>query len=331
MSINWLSFNNNIVALTCGTDQGFIIYTLDGGFEKFKTYNIEDPIGSGVGIIRIHGISNMMLLVGGGDKPFKSKNIFILWDSIKNEAMIDLDMREPIKNVIINKAHMIAVLEKKICIFDWRGKFIEMKLTFSNEKGLCVMNINSDVIATLGTNKGEIAVWKYTTDVYKIIKAHNGHIEAVCLNTDGTFVATASDTGTLIRVFNVETEMLAYEFRRGTNSVEIYDISFSNNMEYLACCSANGTVHIWDLNSDENTTKNTQSRFSGFKSYLPQYFSSQWGMKQISLGTTARSICSFDKNNDLHIATYDGLYFKILGRMGEFINVSKGNLHINLK
>lgn len=328
MSINNLSFNDNVMNLACSTDQGFILYCLDPSFEKFKTF---DEIGS-VGIVRMFARTNIILLVGGGNSPFKSKDTFVLWDTNKNESILEIDMKEPVKNVIINKSHLISILEKKVCIFDWQGTFLESKITYSNDKGLCVLNgINSDVIATLGSNKGEIAIWKYTSDVYKTIRAHNTNIEAIAINSKGTYVATASETGTLIRVFNIETEKMEYEFRRGSQSACIYDICFNNDTKLLACSSGNGTVHVWDLYNDATETKNTQSMFSSFKSYLPQYFSSEWGMKLVYLNNTSKSICAFDHNNDLHVATYDGNYFKIAGRTGEFVNMSQGNLHINNK
>lgn len=328
MSINCLSFNNTVFNLACATDQGFMIFSLEPNLEKLKTFY---DIGGGVGIVKMLGRTNMMLLVGGGSTPFKSKDTFVLWDSNKCEGILEIDMKEPVKNVLINKTHLISVLEKKICLFDWHGKFLETKVTYANDKGICVMNANSDVIATLGTNKGEVAIWKYANDIYKTIKAHNTNIEAIALSTNGNYVATASETGTLVRVFNVETEKMEYEFRRGSQSACVYDICFSNDTKLLACCSGNGTVHIWDIYNDPNATKNTQSKLSSMKDWLPQYFSSQWNMKQVSLNNYTKNVCAFDKNNDLHVATYDGCYYKINSKNGEFTDFSQGNLHINNK
>jgi len=327
MSINHLSFNNVVTHLTCSTDQGYLLYGLQPDLDKITCHNSS----GGIGITKMLNKTNILMLVGGGTTPFKSKDIMILWDNIKNEQIFEVDMKGQIKNVHVNKTHMVAVLDKKICLFDWRGKCLDTKSTFSNDKGLCVVNGNMDVIATLGINKGDVAVWKYKSDIYKTIKAHLTNIEAIALNNDGKYIATASETGTLIRVFNVETEKQEYEFRRGSQSAFIHDICFSNDTKFLACCSGNGTIHIWDLNNDSNGTKNTQSMLSGFKGYLPQYFSSQWGMKQLSLGDVSKSICAFDEHNDLHIATYDGNYYKVAGRTGEFINIAKGLLHPNNK
>ena len=327
MSINHLSFNNVVTNLACSTDRGYLLYGLQPDLDKKSVYNAD----GGIGITRILHKTNILLLVGGGTTPFKSKDIMFLWDNQKNEAVMEIDLREKIRNSHVSKTHMIAVLEKKICLFDWRGKCLDTKATFPNDKGLCVVNGNMDIVATLGINLGEISVWKYKSDVYKTIKAHTSKIEAIAIDNDGKYVATASEVGTLIRVFNVETEKQEFEFRRGSQTAFVHDICFSNDKKFLACTSGNGTVHIWELNGDQNGTKNTQSLLSGFKGYLPQYFSSVWGMKQLSLGDVSKSICAFDEFNDLHIATYEGNYYKVAGRTGEFLNVSKGLLHPNNK
>ena len=328
MSIHHIAFNNVTSHLVCSTDQGFIVYVLQPDLEKKIIHN---PGGS-VGISKILQRTNILMLVGGGSSPFRSKDTMALFDTQKKEIILEISMREPIKNILIlNKNHLLSVLEKKICLFNWHGKHLDSKATYYNEKGLCAMNTNSDVIATLGLNQGEIAIWKYTSDIYKIIKAHYTNIEAISLSPDGKYVATASERGTIVRVFNLDNDKMDYEFRRGSQGAIIHDICFSNDTKYLACNSGNGTIHIWDLYNDPSKTRNTQSILSGFKDYLPQYFSSEWSMKTVSISDTSKSICAFDENNDLHIVTYEGNYFKVAGRTGEFTEITKGSLHINNK
>lgn len=331
MSINHLSFNNLITNLTCSTNNGYVVYGLSPSFEK----RVSNEFDGGVGIMKMFGKSNIIVLVGGGDKPFKSKDTFVLWDQKTKLSIIEVDMREPIKNVLIfnDKDKMdgkiVAVLEKNICLFKWNGDLINKKDTYSNEKGLCVTNMNSEVIATLGTKKGEIAIWKFANDNYKTIQAHFTNIEALAISNDGKYVATASETGTLIRIFNVETCKLDYEFRRGTKSANIYDLCFNKDCTNLACTTSNGTLHIFDIYNEKSSTKNTQSMLAGFQNWLPKYFGSQWAFKQLNIGNFTPSICAFDENNDLHIATLDGNYYKVLGKTKEFTEITQGSLIVH--
>lgn len=327
MSINHLSFNNLITNLTCSTNQGYTVFSLEPALEKKLSVEFD----GGVGIMKMFNKSNIVVLIRGSEKPFASKDTFVLWDQKQKSSLIEIDMREPIKNVLIFSERIVAILDKKICLFKWTGNLIDKKETYSNEKGLGVVNMTSDMIATLGTKKGEIAIWKLANSNYKTIQAHITNIEALALSNNGKFVATASEVGTLIRVFNTESGMQEYEFRRGTQSASIYDLCFNGDATLLACTSSNGTVHIYDIYADKSSTKNTQSMLSGFQGWLPKYFGSQWAYKQLTISNTTQSICAFDKDNDLHIATIDGNYYKIPGKTREFNNVTQGQLLVNDK
>lgn len=327
MSVNNLSFNNLMTTLTCSTNQGFIVYGIKGTLEK-KIFM--DQLNGGVGLAKIYNNTNMLILVGGGQTPFRSKDTLVLWDQCKNRSVVEIDTKEPIKNAIIVKDTLVIVVEEKVCLFLWDGTFVDAKNTYTNDKGLCVINHDKNIMVIPGNKKGEIAIWKYKTDSYRTIEAHLTNIEALAISNNGTFVATASERGTLIRVYNIETLALEYEFRRGSQSANIYDICFNKEGTLLACTSSNGTIHLFELTKEDNN-KNVKSMFSTFQNFLPKYFSSQWGFKQITISDMSKSICNFDDQNDLHIATFDGNYYKISGRNNEFTDIVQSNLHVNTK
>ncbi len=327
MSINNLSFNSLTTTLTCCTDQGYIVYSLQPQLEKKMCVELN----GGVGMAKNYNNTNMIVLVGGGTKPFKQREVFILHDQKECSSIIEIDMKEPIKNVLINKDNIVVVLEKKILVFNWRGTVIDTKITFPNPNGLCVMNSALNTIVTLGTKKGEIAIWEYLSDNYKTIEAHLTNIEVFAISNDGLSVATASEVGTIIRIYDTKSKILKKELRRGTTSSIIYNLGFNNSSTILACCSSHGTVHFFDLNTDDETRKNTKSLFSGYGGYVSTYFDSEWGFKQVSIGNLNKSISSFDDNNDFHIATYDGSYYKVGYDKNEWNLLTQGNLHINNK
>lgn len=81
------------------------------------------------------------------------------------------------------------------------------------------------------------------------IKAHQNGIVAMCISNDGGFVATASEKGTLIRVYKVSSGKLLKEFRRGIKAVMITGLTFSSDNSLLLVSSNTGTIHLFDLTS----------------------------------------------------------------------------------
>lgn len=140
------------------------------------------------------------------------------------------------------------------------------------------------------------------------------------MNLDGTKLATASDKGTLIRIFDTESGQLQQELRRGADRAEIYSVAFSPNSQFLACSSDKCTVHVFALSAngpvdtttlipdaapaanehlnrtvsteEDDGTGNSKSSFSFMRGILPKYFSSEWSFAQFRVPET-RTICAF--------------------------------------
>ena len=85
--------------------------------------------------------------------------------------------------------------------------------------------------------------------VSQIIRAHKAPISALALNSTGTLLATASEKGTVIRVWGVPGAEKLYQFRRGTREARIYSLNFNVVGTLLAVSSAHDTVHIFKLGS----------------------------------------------------------------------------------
>lgn len=95
-----------------------------------------------------------------------------------------------------------------------------------------------------------------------VIEAHKNSIAALTLSSDGTLLATASDKGTIIRIFNVETGIKLYQFRRGTYQTKVFSMSFSVDNKFLVVCCASKTVHIFklgNLEEDSDTSNDNNS------------------------------------------------------------------------
>ena len=81
-----------------------------------------------------------------------------------------------------------------------------------------------------------------------MIPAHDSPLAAIAFSYSGTLNATASEKGTVIRIFRVEDGARLHEFRRGVKRcATIYSLAFSADSQYLAASSNTETVHIFKL------------------------------------------------------------------------------------
>ena len=89
-----------------------------------------------------------------------------------------------------------------------------------------------------------------------MIPAHSSPLAALSFSSSATLLATASEKGTVIRVFDISNGQRLHEFRRGVKRcVTIYCLSFSIDERFLAASSNTETVHIFLL--DESTKEGT--------------------------------------------------------------------------
>jgi WD repeat-containing protein 45 len=149
------------------------------------------------------------------------------------------------------------VLENRTYIYN----FDEMRLidaieTYPNLKGLVAINPdpNNTVLATPDPQKGHVRLNVYEKNKSFNIPAHQASLSALCLNQAGTLLATASEKGTLIRLFDTNTCQCIQELRRGKEKADINCITIDKRSQRLACSSDRNTIHIFTVSIDQGPT-----------------------------------------------------------------------------
>ena len=148
----------------------------------------------------------------------------------------------------------------------------------------------------------------------------------MALNLEGTWLATASEKGTLIRIFDTTSGAQLRELRRGADKAVIYSITFNHSSDWLAVSSDKGTVHVFAIDAaaqaaleeraapsrDEmDAASNQKSSFSFLKNVLPKYFSSEWSFAQFRVPDDMRTICAFGADrNSLIVVSASGAFYK---------------------
>jgi len=132
------------------------------------------------------------------------------------------------------------------------------------------------VLACPSVQRGQVRVELYGLRKNILIDAHESPLAAMALSVDGSLLATASERGTLIRLFetgkraesttlNTSRDSSSHppgtplrEFRRGVEHAKIGSLSFSLDKTWLACASDRETVHIFKVYDEEEQYANDQ-------------------------------------------------------------------------
>ena len=77
--------------------------------------------------------------------------------------------------------------------------------------------------------KGKVRIKNMDKNSTNTVDAHENIISFISFNNNGSIMATASDRGTLIRLFLTETGYFFQEIRRGKDKAVIKDICFEPN------------------------------------------------------------------------------------------------------
>eukprot|EP01101_Sappina_pedata_P002590 TRINITY_DN12817_c0_g1_i1.p1 TRINITY_DN12817_c0_g1~~TRINITY_DN12817_c0_g1_i1.p1 ORF type:complete len:389 (+),score=130.02 TRINITY_DN12817_c0_g1_i1:100-1167(+) len=321
----YVAFNQDSGCFACGTDKGFTIYNCDPLKERFSREFSEGNSkgkGSGIGIVEMLFRCNILALVGGGKNPLYPPNKVLIWDDYQNKGIAELDFKSDVRQVKLRRDRIVVALETKVYVYNFTDlTLIDSFDTMQNPKGLCALSAGSNpVLAILGKNVGQVRIKLFDSNVVHDIQAHDNKISQIALNAEGSLLATCSEKGTLVRLYDTTTANLLGEFRRGALSAEIYNISFDQTSTWVCVTSDKGTVHIYNISGvvpgnpnsqTDPSAENRTSSLSFMKNILPTYFSSIWSCGQFTV-PESRCICSFGQGNSIIVVCADGKYYKYL-------------------
>lgn len=307
------TFNQDNTCFAIGTEKGFRIY---------NTYPFKDSfqrnLDGGIGIIEMLNRCNVLALVGGGKNPKFAPNKVILWDDAQAKVISELRFTSYVRNIKLKREKIFVISQEKIYVFAFvTFDNIDTLDTYDNIKGIVAISQESstNIIAYPDVQKGSVRIKNYDDQSNITIKAHQSEIGCLELNKDGTILATASEKGTIIRIYKTSDGSLIQELSRGAEKAEIYTIAFDPTDKYLACCSDRGTVHIFHLKNENNKDDKTQNqksffgKITGFLNIKNEYLDSEWSFAQFKI-PHIRSICAFGPDNSIIVISSDGKYYQ---------------------
>ncbi|XP_075149592.1 autophagy-related 18b isoform X1 [Haematobia irritans] len=241
-----MNFNQDFTSISVLSNNGFRLYSINASDkidEIFAKENNEE-----IRIVERLFNSSLVVLV-----THQKPNCLKMLHFKKKQDICNCVYPSDILCVRMNRYRLVVCLAESIHIHDIR----DMKILHSieniapNELGLCSLSLNSHLAFPICTTSGELRIFnanKLKTGL--TIKAHDTALSAMAFSPSGTLLATASERGTVIRVFCVKNGQKVQEFRRGVKRcVRIASLVFSTTGDFLCASSNTETVHIFKIDT----------------------------------------------------------------------------------
>ncbi|XP_063444043.1 WD repeat domain phosphoinositide-interacting protein 2-like isoform X1 [Mytilus trossulus] len=262
----FVNFNQDCTSLAVGSKSWYRLYSLNTVDKLEPIYESESE---DVCIVERLFSSSLVAIVSISS-PRKLKVCHFK----KGTEICNYSYSNSILAVKLNRQRLIVCLEESLYIHNIRDMKVlhTIRDTPPNPTGLCALSINNDncFLAYPGSNQiGEVQIFDtINLRAVTMIPAHDNPLAAIAFNAQGNRVATASEKGTVIRVFSVPDGQKLFEFRRGVKRcATIYSLAFSVDSMFLAASSSTETVHVFKLETPkDNKTEEAQ----GWMGYFGQ-------------------------------------------------------------
>lgn len=239
-------------------DNSYFSVALESGFRVFVArtgeLKLARDVNGGIGCAEMLGTTSYFALVGGGKQPKFPQNKVQIWNDKNEIVSTSLEFKTPIQRVRISQKYLVVALLNNVGMYEMKmpPKKLKDTTTVNNPFGLCALG--DKLVAFPGATPGQVKLCDLATLQISIITAHDSPLRALALNKRGDLLATASEKGTMIRVYSTSTTAKLAEFRRGIDPAAIFSLAFSPDSSMLAVTSDKSTIHIFDLQIGPNAS-----------------------------------------------------------------------------
>ena len=295
--LRYVSYNQDGSCFSCGGNGLFRIYEIDSLRERFTRQYDGD-----LRIVEMYYKTNILIMVDEKN-PHKAS----VWDDIEKKFIAEFEFRYDIVGVRIRKERLIIITVKYVYIYDFtRLKMLDNFETCNNPLGICAINLDeNNLILATPVSMGGVKVYirGHDKDVTYNIEAHNGRIRYLALDATGKYLATCSEKGTIIRIFDTDTGNKICELRRGKRQADIQSMVFNTDGKKLCVSSNTGTIHIYDIQFK-------QKQYS-LLSLVNVVYNNDAQRSDITINTSeTQSLCKFNKEGDILILGGSGTCYR---------------------
>lgn len=252
-------FNQDSSCFVCGTTAGFRVYTASPVYEVHRRELSAAFQERSVVLIAMLFKTNIFAMVTASNKDQGGQNKIQIWNDQTGKFAGELRSRNEVRGVALRRDIIAMVCEYAIYVYTLDKLRVILHLTTnSNARGLCVLSPVGEpwILCCPGQSTGSVRVQVGQDDrATHVFEAHQTPLAALALNAQGSFVATASEKGTVVKVFQRSDGQLLYRLRRSTWPANISCLTFRFDDRFLAVASSSSTVHVFKL--DPATARET--------------------------------------------------------------------------
>lgn len=319
--LNYRFSQNNVSPrqeqIVVGTSNGFRIIHLES--HKITTRRDKSDASStafqgGFCFVAPLFSTQILMLVGSSNNSRYPPTKVYVWDEYQADMKGEVRFRSEVKNVLVRREKFVVILEQITYVYTWSPlQPVDSINTTPNESGVGAISIDKDkfVLLTLDLTPGHVRVENYYLGTTQRGFMHENPITCLALHPSGTHAASASEQGTIIRVFDPVNLNVLYELRRGSTTASVSSIAFSPLATFLLVTSSRMTVHVWRIGEQPAT-----SSLGFLANYVPKYFSYGRSLAKLYLECAVKwtshlsvaqgPIACFTSEDTFYVANLDG-------------------------
>ncbi|AVK77380.1 WD40-repeat containing protein [Pandoravirus macleodensis] len=306
-----MRFTQDQSCLAVATSTGFSVWNTAPFALRYKR-----DLGGGIALASALFRTNLIALVGGGPTPCYPPDRVMLWDDYRGANIAELRFNSPVRGVEIVRNAIAVALDDRVYVYDLSTLDNTMRVTTaSNPRGLVDIRATDgggNVLVTLSTKVGTIEIHRPGQTRPVVFRAHEMPIARMTLNADASLLATISEKGTVVRVWDTATGDLCGELRRGKDPASANGLCFSADSKCLCLSTDRGTVHVFDIDAPAPETPLTLLQYIGSSGMLgaglSQYTMARFSTAQIH-GVSPRCLCAFGATpGQALVADADGVF-----------------------
>ncbi|KKZ63975.1 autophagy-like protein 18 [[Emmonsia] crescens] len=336
MAMNFVTFNQDYSYLAVGTSKGFRIFTTDPFAKSYETKE------GNIAILEMLFSTSLVALI-------LSPRRLQITNTKRQSTICELTFPTTVLAVRLNRKRLVIVLEDQIYLYDIQTmKLLYTIETSPNPNAICALSPSSENCylayplpqkappssftppshappssTHISPTSGEVLIFDtLKLEAINVVEAHKSPLSCLAMNTEGTLLATASDKGTIIRVFSVPDAQKLYQFRRGSMPSRIFSMSFNITSTLLCVSSATETIHIFKL-GHQGTSEDLSASPIGADSRSPASTTRERGLSQSSSAFSGGDDSLTDADpGDISARKHNGTFMGIIRRTSQNVGNS---------